>query len=394
MKWRHRTLWGLAALSVAAVIWIPCVHFFFRPDLDAHFRATGIPPRADELAARHLRLWLDPQARAVEIQKMRASNAEWDFMGRTFFVLSLANMSLREPGRATAYLPVMDTIIAETLRLERERGMYVFLMDYARTGQFVGKPERSLFVDGEIALMLAARRLVAEREDYRPLLHERVDAMIAAMRQSKVLLAESYPDECWMFDHATALAVMRAADALDGTDHLTFVREWVATARQKLTHPATGLLCSSYSTAGVVSEGPRGSTIWWVAHALQIVDRSFAADQYARAKKQLAREVCGFGFAREWPASWQEERDIDSGPIIPGLQLSTSSSGLAFVGASAFGDRDYLRKLLAAVYLGGFPVRRRGELKFCASNQVGDAVLLYAMTLGPLWQEIKRRAAQ
>ena len=394
MKWWQRTVWGLAALGVAAMIWIPCVHFFFHPDIDAHFRATGIPPRADELAARQLRLWLDPQARAIEIQKMRASNAEWDFMGRTLLVLSLANMSLREPGRATSYLPVMDTIIAETLRLEREQGMYVFLMSYARTGQFVGKPERSLFVDGEIALMLAARRLVAERGDYRPLLHERIDTMIAAMRQSKVLLAESYPDECWMFDHATALAAMRAADALDSTDHRAFVREWLATARQKLLDPATGLLCSSYSTTGIVGDGPEGSTIWWVAHALQVVDRSFAADQYARAKQELARDVCGFGFAREWPVSWQGAMDIDSGPIIPGLQLSTGSSGLAFVGASAFGDQDYLRKLLAALYLGGFPVRRRGELKFCASNQVGDAVLLYAMTLGPLWAEIERRAAQ
>jgi len=242
--------------------------------------------------------------------------------------------------------------------------------------------------------MLAARRLVTEREDYRPLLHERIAAMIAAMRQSKMLLAESYPDECWMFDQATALAVLRAADALDGTDHRAFVREWLATARQKLLHPATGLLCASSSTAGIVGDGPEGSTIWWVAHALQVVDRSFAADQYARAKHELAREVCGFGFAREWPTSWQGAVDIDSGPVIPGLQLSTGSSGLAFVGASAFGDREYLQKLLAAVYVGGFPVRRRGELKFCASNQVGDAVLLYAMTLGPLWQEIERRAAQ
>jgi len=44
-RWQ-RTAWGLTALGVAAVIWLPCAHFFFRPDLDAHFRATGIPPRA------------------------------------------------------------------------------------------------------------------------------------------------------------------------------------------------------------------------------------------------------------------------------------------------------------------------------------------------------------
>jgi hypothetical protein len=390
-RWKRIAL-GLAALAVAAAIWIPSVRFFVRPGVDAHFSAGGVPPRADELAARHLRLWLDPKARAVEIGKMRASNAEWDFMGRTFLVLSLANMSLRDTNRAAAYVPVMDAILDETLRLEREQGMYVFLMGYARGGRYVAQPERSLFVDGEIAMMLAARRLVAERADYRPLLRERVGAMIAAMRQSQVLLAESYPDECWMFDHAMALAAMRASDALDGTDHRPFAREWLDTARRKLTHPATGLLCSSLNTAGVACDGPEGSTIWWVAHGLQIVDRAFAADQYARAKKELAREVFGFAFAREWPPSWHGPTDVDSGPIIPGLEASAGSSGLAFVGASAFGDREYLQKLLASVYLAGFPVRRRGELKFCASNQVGDAVLLYAMTLGPLWQEIERRS--
>ena len=55
--------------------------------------------------------------RSVEIAKMRASNAEWDFMGRTFLVLALANMSLREPASQPQYLTIMDTIIEETLRL-------------------------------------------------------------------------------------------------------------------------------------------------------------------------------------------------------------------------------------------------------------------------------------
>ena len=34
--------------------------------------------------------------------------------------------------------------------------MYFFLMDYASAAKYVMKPERSLFLDGEIALMLAS----------------------------------------------------------------------------------------------------------------------------------------------------------------------------------------------------------------------------------------------
>jgi hypothetical protein len=44
---------------------------------------------------------------------MRQSNAEWDFMGRTFLVLSLAEMGLREPYRQREFLAVMDQIIVK-----------------------------------------------------------------------------------------------------------------------------------------------------------------------------------------------------------------------------------------------------------------------------------------
>ena len=99
----------------------------------------------------------------VEIEKMRGSNAEWDFMGRTFFVLTMANMALRDPAAKSKYLARMDEIIEATSRVERKEGLYFFLMDYARDRPFVELPARSLFIDGEIALMLGARRLVAEK---------------------------------------------------------------------------------------------------------------------------------------------------------------------------------------------------------------------------------------
>ena len=81
---------------------------------------------------------------------------------------------------------------------------------------------------------------------------------------------------------------------------------------------------------------------------------------------------------------------MDSGPVIPGVDASAGSSGLAFLGASAFGDTKYLSGLLASLRLGGFPVEKNGTLKFCASNQVGDAVLLYAAVCGPIWDKVEK----
>ena len=379
-----------AVLLCSALVWLSSLHWFFRPNLRDYRQAEGIPREAAALARRHLDIWSDSSLREEEIRVMRFSNAEWDFMGRTFLVLALGNMALREPERRDEYLDVMDRILDETLRLEKERGKFHFLMDYARSGAFIAKGGRSLFQDGEIALMLSVRRLVAEKPEYAELLRQRIDAMESYMLESPVLSGESYPDECWTFCNVLGLTAMRIHDVLDGRDHRAFTDRWLALARQRLTDSRTGLLISSYSFRGDHYDGPEGSTIWMVAHCLQLLDPGFAEDQYRRARNELGRDLLGFGYAREWPVSWQGPADVDSGPIIPLLGASAGSSGLALVGAAAFGDDPFLCRLLTSLHFGGFPVRSGGQLRFCASNQVGDAVLLYALVLGPAWEEVRR----
>lgn len=379
------------AMLVAAAIWLPLLHLFFAPRIDRYLDPTGLAPEARALANAHLRLWDDPARRQSVLDDMRKSNAEWDFMGRTFLVLSLANMAYREPAARDEYLAIIDAIVDDTIRLENEHGIYYFLMDYAQGSPFRAVPPRSIFQDGEIALMIAARRFVEEREDYKPLLAERVAHIRKSIEDGPVLCGESYPNECWMFCNAVALAVLRMSDALDGTDHSALIAQWIDTARKELTHPATGLLVSCFSYDGDASDGPEGSTIWMVAHCLQVVDPAFAEDQYRRAKKELAASFLGFGYAKEWPATWRGVMDVDSGPVIPFFDISAGSSGLAFLGAASFDDREYLAQLLASLHFGGFPEKRDGTLRYLASNQVGDAVLLYALVQGPLWRDVLAR---
>jgi hypothetical protein len=319
---------------------------------------------------------------------MRRTNPEWDLMGRTFLAYALAEMALADPAARPRYLKSIDTIIADTLRLEKEAGIYHFLMPYATRAPFVMQPARSQFLDGEIALMLALRRMVEERADYQPLLHARVDAMAARMRKGPVLSAESYPDECWTFCNTLALAAMKAADVLDGTDHRALARDWIESAKTTLIDAGTGMLVSSYTLAGKTRDGPEGSSVWMAAHMLRAVDQDFAEDQYKKAKKQLGRTLLGFGYAREWPLSREGSVDVDSGPVIPGLDVSGGSSGLAFVAASSFGDRRYLEALSTTLDFAAFPSTQGGGLRYAASNHVGDAVILYALSLGPLWEAL------
>ena len=377
---------GLLALMLSLAFWLPCLHFFFRKPLPDFYQENGISPKARQLAARHLGLWTDLTLRQAELKKMRASNAEWDFMGRSFLVWSLANMGLREPQMKTQYLSVIDQIIQETVKIEQQDGMYVFLMPYAKDRAYRVKPARSLFIDGEIALMMGARRMLQEEPAYGPPMTERLKLIEERWHNNPIMAVESYPDECWTFDHAVALAAFKVADRLDGTDHSALCKRWIEIAKEKLVHKQTGLLVSSFETDGTPLDGPEGSTIWMVVHCLQVVDEPFARDQYQRARKELGRIVLGFGFGTEWPASWQGPRDIDSGMVIPVFEVSAGSSGMAFMAASTFHDWDFLRALNATLDMAAFPSRKNGQLKYCASNQVGDAALLYASVLGPLWE--------
>ena len=137
---RRRLLLAAISLIAAAAIWLPCLHFCFRPPPPAPKDESEVQPLAAPLAAQQLYLWTDPDARQKELARMRGTNAEWDFMGRTFLVLAMANQALRHGEQKAACLEVVDRIIDETLKTEREKGIYHFLMPYARHRPFVMQP--------------------------------------------------------------------------------------------------------------------------------------------------------------------------------------------------------------------------------------------------------------
>jgi len=377
------------ALSLASVVWLSALQLFFRPD-PLELAGPGITPQAQALARHQLALWGDSAALDQSLDHLRVNNPEWDFMGRTFLVLALANMAERDPSERARYLEVIDRIVADTLRLEAERGHLYFLLPYGRNPGWVDTPVRSLFVDGEIALMLAARCLVEDRPDYHADLEARMRLMHARMTaHPATLCAESYPDECWAFCNAVALAALRAGDRVLGQDHSAFFAAWIENAKENLVDPKTGLLVSKFSLRGEVGDGPEGSSIWMTLHCLWIVDQDFARDQYRRARGELGRTLLGFGYAREWPASWGNHADVDSGPIVPLLEASAGSSGLALLGASTAGDRDYQASLIGSLELAAFPLDGEAQgLRYGAGNQVGDAVLLYSLVCGPLWEKL------
>jgi hypothetical protein len=381
-----RALRAAFCLVLAGLIWLPNVHRLHAVDLAAARRPDG--PFVRGLVARQIGPADAPPSRG-DVARMREVNPEWDFMARTYTTLALANLALSDATRRDRYLAAIDAIVDDTLRVEREQGRDAFLLGYARGKPFVDPSARSMFIDGEVLAMAAARDLVQRDARMAAVARERAKHVEASMLRSPTLSGESYPDEAWTFCNTTALAGLAMLDRAEGTDHRDLLRAWVERARERLVDPATGLLVSSFTREGHVLDGPEGSSLWMSAHNLLVVDEAFARDQYARARRELSGGALGFAWAREWPRVAAERPDVDSGPIVPIVEASAGSSGLAILGAAAFGDDAYLSGLFASLELAAYPARANGEVRYRASNRVGDAVLLYAMSVGPLWARVR-----
>lgn len=346
--------------------------------LAAPSESEALEERAAVTLDEELRAWSSDQPE--DYAEARMINPEWDFMARTFVVLALANRTVGVDGEN--HLAVIDAIIEDTLVEEAAHGHAWFLLPYGQYGGWLNDG-RSLFVDGEIALMMAARESIEPGR-----WTDEVQVRVDRLDQDLQGLAESYPDEGWLFCHSMAIAAVVIHDKSTGQDHSATVDAWMVMAKERLTHPDTGLMVSSFRTNGDWLDGPEGSSIFLTATNLMLVDPEFARQQYESARDELGGSVLGMAYAREWPTSWEGPRDIDSGPLVPVIDASPSSSGFALLASAAFEDDDWHGDLERALGAADTVIALSPTMKAMADNAVGDAVLLYAANVGPLWAHV------
>jgi len=343
-------------------------------------------PQPEAWQAAQVSGWQGGEAPASVLQ-MRAMNPEWDFMSRTFLVLTLADQALADASLADDHLAVMDAIIEDTIATEQARGSRHYLMSYADRAPFQGTG-RSLFVDGEILLMINSRRMV--RDD-----RWQAEAGVWSGRvvenfgsAGALPLAESYPDEGWMFCHTLAMVGLRMSETLDGEDHSALRDSWLAAVRDRLIDPDTGMIVSEFDMRGRHHDGPEGSSIWLTAVGMRLLDPALAEQQYGLARAALGRSVLGMGYAQEWPAGAERYMDIDSGPIVPVLDASASSSGFAIAASRAFGDDAWNQQLTRALGAAEVTMAVIPPLAAAADNPVGQSVILWGLHFGPLWDAV------
>lgn len=355
--------------------------------------ATGptLEVRTARLLESQANSWEDPLLRAKSTNELRRNNPEWDFMRRTFLVQAATNRALSHPEEADRWRALIDDILTQTLEEEARYGHAHFLLGYAGAKPWLDASGRSLFVDGEIALMLGARRFLGDDETLATAHRRRVARMTAHFERSPAGLPESYPDEAWLFCVTNALVAVRMADVLDQTDHQALIDRFVARA-PSLMEPRSGLLGSEFTTDGRMLDGPEGSSLWLVVTNLVVLDADLASSQYDGAIRALYHDLAGLAWASEWGPDWRGPEDIDSGPIVPVVDASPASSGFAILATRAFGDQERHAALTRSLRAADLLVRLDPRLAELAANPMGDTIVLHGLTHGPLWERLRPSA--
>lgn len=350
-----------------------------------------MPDWVEGLANHCLTPWEEGDTRALA--SAHAMNPEYDLMARMFLALALADLALRDPDRwRIRALAALDAIADDTRATVASGGQQEFLLGYWRARTWRGDG-RSLFVDGERLMIESVRLLVAEDSDRLARASALADDVAASLAAGPVHAAESYPNECWIFCNTLAVAALGVLGSGRGDPWHAARADFLTSARTLLLDRETGLLMSSFTWDGRQLDGPEGSTLWPATHFLRAVDEELAAEQYALARAAIGRTALGFGWSREWETDDHGFGDIDSGPLVPVLEASASASGMAILAARSHGDTAFARALLASLEVAGLPKPAGGRRSYAASNAVGDAVLLAALTTGPTWDHLAERRA-
>ena len=345
----------------------------------------SVAERAQQLrSAQHDRWSSDRDAMVTGLQ---AANPEFDLMWRLFAVLAACDRAIAAPDEAELWLAFADDVIQDTLTTVASNSQRHFLLPYADHSPWVQPEAGSLFVDGEIALMIAARRAVDDTPWHQEAGQHWVARVQADLDAAGDGWPESYPDEAWAFCLTNALLALRMHDHVEGTDHSPTLRHWTDRLATAGLDPSTGLIGSDWRADGTSLDGTEGSSIWWVSTGLLLLDPTLADTQYDGAHAELVGGLPGLAWSREWPGQAQLS-DIDSGPVVPFFDASPAASGFALVAARAHGDHATLRRLERALRAADALLVLDPRLAHMDEAAMGDAIVQLGLGFGPLWSQV------
>ncbi len=227
---------------------------------------------------------------------------------------------------------------------------------------------------------------------YQSLLVNQVNSLAKEIDTSPHGLLDDYPGECYPIDVLPAIAAVRRADPVLGTDHAAFVARALRAFEGAALDPNTGLPAYEVSSKTGQSVGSAHGVgvsymlIWAPFLWPETARKWFVAfEQYFWQEGWLLKGVREFprgSFAPQWSI------DVDAGPVIGGY--GSAASAFAIGAARANGHLERAFALSAEALAASWPLPDGSMLvsrmlsNVADSPYLGEAALLFCLSRRPV----------
>jgi len=227
---------------------------------------------------------------------------------------------------------------------------------------------------------------------YLPLLRSQVDSLSEEIDESPYGLLDDYPGECYLMDMVGAIAIIRRADAVLGTDHSDFVERSLRGFTGALAD-STGLpVYSAVSTSGQGVDRSRGCGDSFILTFAPELWKETAGEWYAAYEEHFWQRSWLLAGFREFPKDVTNRNwymDVDSEPVIGGYGVAASAYGVA--AARANGRFDHAYPLSAEMLVACWPlldgtllIPRILSGATRGAPYLGEASVLFSLTRRPV----------
>jgi hypothetical protein len=202
-------------------------------------------------------------------------------------------------------------------------------------------------------------------------------------------LLDDYPGQCYPVDIVPAIAAVRRADAVLGTDHSVFVARAIRGFQEGRLDRHTGLPAYVVdSKTGRAQDSARGVGLSFMLTWAPLLWPQTARDWYAEYERQFWQEGTWLAGFREYPRDvelgWFSMNDVDAGPVVGGYGVAASAFGIG--AARVMGRTDHAYSLAAEGLVASWPLPGGTLLvprilsNLSDAPYLGEAATLFALT--------------
>jgi hypothetical protein len=228
---------------------------------------------------------------------------------------------------------------------------------------------------------------------YEDLLRSQVESLVSELDASPHGLLDEYPGQCYPADVLPAIAAIRRADSVLGTDHSEFAARAIRGFQGMCLDENTGLPAYLVdSKTGQAKDSARGAGMSFMLIWARELWPQTAREWYAEYEEHFWQRGRWFAGFREYPKGIDAGRfvfdDVDAGPVIDGYGVAACAFGIG--AARVMARPDHLYPLATQAITASWPLPdgtllgpRILSIRSDAPY-LGEAAMLFAMTRQPI----------